>query len=43
MRVPVGVTQNDNVGRGQVDAKAASASAQHEDELGAAWRVVLVN
>jgi len=41
--VPVRVKENDNVGRGQVDAKTTSTCTQHEDKLAAARRVVLVD
>jgi len=41
--VPVRVKENDNVGRGQVDAQTTRACTQHEDKLAAARRVVLVD
>lgn len=43
LRVPVRVEEDDDVGRGQVDAEAAGARRQHEDELGAALGVELGN
>ena len=33
LRVPVRVVEDDDVGRRQVDAEAAGARRQHEDEL----------
>uniref|UniRef100_A0AAG5DLD8 Uncharacterized protein n=1 Tax=Anopheles atroparvus TaxID=41427 RepID=A0AAG5DLD8_ANOAO len=41
LRVPVGVIDDDHVGRGQVDAQPAGTRRQHEDELGAVLRVVV--
>jgi hypothetical protein len=39
LRVPVRVKEHDNVGRGQVDAEAASPCGKEEDEL---FRIGLV-
>ena len=41
--IPIAVVQNDNVGRRQIDAKAAGARRQHEQELFAARRVKFVD
>ena len=43
LRVPVGVEEDDDVGRVQVDAQAARARGQQEDELLAALRVEAVD
>jgi len=41
--VPVGVEQNDDVGSCKVDAETTGTSTQHEDELGAARSIVVVD
>ena len=41
--IPVGVVEDDDVGRVQVDAEASRAGGQHEDEFLAALGVVLLD
>ena len=43
LRVPVGVEEDDDVGSVEVDAEAAGPRGQHEDELGRARSVVLLD
>ena len=43
MWIPVRVVENDDVGGGEVDAQAAGARGQHEDEDVGAGRVVGVD
>ena len=43
LRVPVAVVEDDDVCGVEVDAEAARPRAQHEDELGAALGVVLLD
>lgn len=43
LRVPVGVVDDDDVGRREVDAEPAGACRQHEHELFTALRVVLLD
>ena len=43
LRVPVGVIEDDSVGRGQVDPQAPSSGGQHEYKLVTALTVVVVD
>eukprot|EP00053_Salpingoeca_punica_P017129 m.163900 g.163900 ORF g.163900 m.163900 type:complete len:637 (-) comp17120_c0_seq4:1564-3474(-) len=43
LRIPVAVVEDDDVGSGEVNAETACTGAEHEDELLAVGRIVLVD
>ena len=43
LRIPVTIVEDENIGCVQVDTETSSPGTQHEDELGAVLRIVLLD
>ena len=42
LRIPIGIKENDNISRSQVDAETTSTGGEHEDKLVAIGPVVII-